>query len=88
MHDNFFERKDINPNLLSISDVTKRLGISRRTLSRIRSRGEFVNPVMIGNSPKWSDHDLQRWIANGGCQANQNSSLNLRSKKSKGRTNG
>lgn len=43
---------------LSSNEVAKRLQCSTRTINRLRSRGEFPNPIRIGNLIRWRLKDL------------------------------
>jgi len=55
--------------LLSIDDVAVTLGISRRTLFRLRSSGQFPEPdAKIGRRDRWKTATIQRWIDNGGTK--------------------
>ncbi|MGN5002406.1 helix-turn-helix transcriptional regulator [Aeromonas sp. 82P] len=51
--------------LIPISEVTRRLGVSRATVERLRRRPEsqFPQPIRIGpNSIRFDMAELERWI--------------------------
>ncbi|MFQ1989253.1 helix-turn-helix transcriptional regulator [Aeromonas rivipollensis] len=51
--------------LIPISEVTRRLGVSRATVERLRRRPEsqFPQPIRIGpNSIRFDTAELERWI--------------------------
>jgi predicted DNA-binding transcriptional regulator AlpA len=46
-----------------IADIMKGLGISRRTLERLRATGEFPAPTkMLGRCPVWSRPTVDKWL--------------------------
>lgn len=50
-----------------LTETAAALGISRRTLERLRSGGRFPRPDLhIGKCPLWTRETLLRWIAEGG----------------------
>lgn len=49
--------------LLRINEVCSYLSISRRTLQRLRSNGDFPAPdVLIGKGPRWKEDTIAKWI--------------------------
>jgi hypothetical protein len=49
--------------------VTRSLGMSRRTLERLRASGRFPAPdFWIGRSPRWKRETLVNWISKGGAR--------------------
>lgn len=50
---------------LTAKEVARMLGISLRTLWRLKSSRKFPNPVRIGASPRWQKSVLLRWIEAG-----------------------
>ena len=53
--------------LISIDGAAAMLGISRRTLFRLRSSGQFPEPdAKIGRRDRWKIDTIQRWIDDGG----------------------
>jgi predicted DNA-binding transcriptional regulator AlpA len=52
---------------LRLDEVAKCLGVSRRTLERVRSGGGFPRPDLhIGKAPLWRLETLRAWIERGG----------------------
>lgn len=50
--------------LLRKAEVCRRLGdISHDTLERMVAAGEFPRPVRVGRLPKWTDGDVEAYIA-------------------------
>lgn len=56
------------PVLVNAGQFAKMLGISPRTLWRLLSAGQLIEPVRIGGSTRWRIDEVRRWIE-GGCQA-------------------
>lgn len=61
--------------LIPISEITRRLGVSRATVERLRRNPEaqFPQPIRIGpNSVRFDTAELEHWIASrrqeGGAQ--------------------
>ncbi|MFW6457427.1 MAG: helix-turn-helix transcriptional regulator [Planctomycetota bacterium] len=54
--------------LLIIDAVADRLGVSIRTIHRLRQRGRFVRPVKVGRCTRWRRQDIDEWIAHGGSR--------------------
>jgi excisionase family DNA binding protein len=50
---------------LTAKEVARMLGISLRTLWRLKSARKFPSPVRIGGSPRWRKSVLLRWIEAG-----------------------
>ncbi len=55
------------PALLSAAQVSVMLGISVRTLWRLKSAGKIPTTVRVGNSVRWRREELIAWISEG-CQ--------------------
>jgi excisionase family DNA binding protein len=55
------------PLLITASKLAALLGISTRTLWRLRSAGRLPEPVRLGGAVRWRREDIQKWIADG-CQ--------------------
>lgn len=50
-----------------LHEIHKCIGVSRRTLERLRAAGRFPAPdVQVGKIPLWSAETLQRWVKGGG----------------------
>lgn len=58
--------------LINASDFATMLGISPRTLWRLLSAGQVIQPVRIGGNTRWRLHEVRQWITSG-CpiQSNQ-----------------
>jgi predicted DNA-binding transcriptional regulator AlpA len=53
--------------MLRINDLPRVLGVSRRTIERLRSASRFPPPDLhIGKMPLWKAETIQRWIDSGG----------------------
>lgn len=49
--------------LISFSDVSRKVGLSRKSIySRIKS-GEFPRQVKIGRASRWLQHEVDAWIS-------------------------
>ncbi|MGL6424459.1 helix-turn-helix transcriptional regulator [Aeromonas hydrophila] len=52
--------------LIAISEVTRRLGVSRSTIERLRRKADenFPQPIRIGpNSIRFNTDELDTWLA-------------------------
>jgi prophage regulatory protein len=58
------EKQDV-PLLLSGKIVAERLGISMRTLWRLRAAGKLPAPVRLGGSVRWRVNEIDSWVAAG-----------------------
>jgi excisionase family DNA binding protein len=57
--------------LLTVSDLCERLQLSKRTISRMVAAGDRLpRPVQIGRNVRWTESDIEEWIAQGCPQAN------------------
>ncbi len=53
---------------LRLDEVALALGMSRRTIERERSAGQFPKPDLhIGKAPLWKPETILRWIDGGGA---------------------
>jgi excisionase family DNA binding protein len=50
------------PALLSLEDAAASLAISKRTLCRLISRGDFPTPLKIGRASRVSRRDLVNYV--------------------------
>lgn len=57
----------ITPALLTAHQVAQILNISIRTLWRLKSAGQLPETLRVGNSVRWRNEDLRKWIEQG-CQ--------------------
>jgi len=49
--------------LLSIVEVAKLLGVSKRLIERDRSAGKFpMHDLVIGRMPRWKPETVRAWI--------------------------
>jgi predicted DNA-binding transcriptional regulator AlpA len=63
------EKTTIEP-LVGVEGLAKILSVSRRTIERQRSAGNFPRPdLYIGKMPRWQPETVRRWIAAGGKAA-------------------
>jgi len=51
------------PALLSVKQVAVRLNVSKRTVWRLVSSGELIQPIKIGGSTRWRQAEVDAWIA-------------------------
>ncbi len=60
----------IGPLGLRMNDLGPALGVSRRTIERLRCSGKFPKPDrMIGKRiPLWTPETIRRWVEGGGLQ--------------------
>ena len=59
------EKEPREPLLLTAAQVADLLGVSTRTLWRLRSAGSVPAPVKLGGSVRWRGGELHQWIADG-----------------------
>lgn len=52
--------------LLSVQDVCRMLGCSRRTVYRLKDSGQMPPSIKIGGMVRWRPDEIQSWI-NDGC---------------------
>lgn len=57
--------------LLPAKEVAALLGVSERTVHRLRSTREIPQPVQFGGSVRWRRSEIARWI-DAGCSGEQN----------------
>lgn len=48
--------------LLTVSDVTRKLAISRKTLWDLRKQGK-ISAVVINSKPRFTEEEIQRFIS-------------------------
>lgn len=53
------------PRLIRAADAARMVSISTRTLWRLVSANQFPAPVRVGGSTRWRRADVERWIADG-----------------------
>lgn len=58
-------------SLIKTKDLAKRLDISVRQLQRLKSRGELIHPIQVGNQNRWRPEEVDAWIQEG-CPAPRN----------------
>jgi predicted DNA-binding transcriptional regulator AlpA len=58
-------------NLITKSDLSKKLNASLRSISRWVSEGLVPPPRYIGRRPLWPEAEIDQWI-NEGCPRSQN----------------
>ena len=52
-----------------LDEVASSVGISRRTLERLRAAGKFPRPdLKVGKLPLWSRETLATWMKEGGSR--------------------
>lgn len=53
------------PQLIEATEVAKMLGISPRTIWRLKDAGKVPNPISIGSMVRWRRGEITDWIAAG-----------------------
>jgi predicted DNA-binding transcriptional regulator AlpA len=51
--------------LLGVGDVAALLGVSTRSVHRLRDRGAIPPPIKLGAAVRWSRRVIEAWIAEG-----------------------
>ena len=59
------EAFDAQPILITAAELAHMLQISVRTLWRLRSAGQLINPIRIGGNTRWRLDEVREWIAAG-----------------------
>lgn len=50
-------------NLLSTTDVSRRVRLSKATLWRLRQRySDFPKPILINGTPRWVAEEIDDWF--------------------------
>lgn len=58
---------EVQPLTYRLEDLPIALGVSRRSVERVRSAGRFPRPdLTIGKMPIWSRETIREWIKRGG----------------------
>lgn len=52
----------MEPQLLTVSDVAARCGVTRQTLMRWLRKGECPQPTKPGVKPRWSSAVIENWL--------------------------
>ena len=60
-NDEFEPRNEI-PQLLTVSDLTDRLKVTRMTIHNRVQTGKFPAPVRIGRSVRWRADEISAWL--------------------------
>jgi excisionase family DNA binding protein len=62
-----FRRPAADPPLLGKAELARFLGISERTIERLRSSGRFpAADIQFGTRPRWRRATIEAWIQRGG----------------------
>ena len=57
------EPKNLQTRLLRVSDLCKKLGISRAQIYRLLSAGDFPKPLRLSERTRaWRESDIELWI--------------------------
>lgn len=51
--------------LISAEDLAHLLGVSKRQVWRLRSRGDLIEPIKIGSTTRWPLDTVRAWITAG-----------------------
>ena len=57
-------------HMLSSTDLAEMLGVSRRTIDRLRESGRLPQHVLIGAQIRWPRERVSEWIEDG-CPTNK-----------------
>lgn len=52
--------------LLTVADLADRLQVATRTIRRMRAAGRLPKPIYVAGSqsPRWTEDQINRWLAN------------------------
>ena len=53
---------ELTPKLLSIKHVAKLLGVSEKTVQRMRDAGKLPPPKKLGRLIRWRYSDIQKFV--------------------------
>lgn len=53
------------PLLITAKQLAEMMQISIRTLWRLRSAGQLIEPVKVGGATRWRRDEVHEWIAKG-----------------------
>ena len=51
------------PALMSVNEIARELGVSVRTLQRLKQLGQVPAPTTIGGQVRWRRADVEAWLA-------------------------
>jgi len=51
--------------LIGIDEVTARVGLSSRSVWRLRDSGQMPSPLKLNRSVRWKEAEISAWIAAG-----------------------
>lgn len=54
------------PTLLTVEQVGAKLSVSKRTVWRMLSAGQLIQPVYVRGNTRWRHAEVQEWI-DAGC---------------------
>ena len=57
--------------LITVEELADMLGLSARTIWRMLSGGNMVEPVRIGKNVRWRLHEVRQWIDDGCPRVNR-----------------
>lgn len=58
-------RPDDGPQLIEVTELAKMLGISPRTIWRLKDAGKVPKPISIGSRVRWRKDEITEWIKAG-----------------------
>ena len=64
------------PMMMSVDEIATCLGISSRTVWRLKAKGDLPKSVKIGRAVRWRKSDIYAWIEQG-CPASDSIINNL-----------
>ena len=59
------QNKTTQPTLITAAEMANMMNISVRTLWRLLSAGELIQPIRIGGNTRWRLEQVRQWIAEG-----------------------
>ena len=60
------------PTLLTVEQVAAMMSVSKRTVWRMLSAGEFIQPIRVRGNTRWRHAELHEWIEAGCPQVTTN----------------
>ena len=59
---NRIDNSDSHPRLIRLPEVMRRTGLSRPTIYRSMSAGDFPKSARFGGAALWAAHEIDRWV--------------------------
>lgn len=65
MSDKLAPQATAEPLLITVHDVATILGISVRSVWRLRDSGQIISSVRVGGAVRWRRDEILQWIKDG-----------------------